>query len=363
MKDELMGTIEELLEEGRLKREEHLIKYPPDLPNEIGHHAFIKGITIENSFSPSIGEYNFLFETGHEKIYVWTHSKNENSALVSDIDVSVKRRGFWKTAGSMIKLSLAYYGAFEAVGFHRSLEYKMMYYFVPNDEIGNITFSDTSIFDLVGLLDGQQIKATDMADLAPVIELMNRDDRCFTATSLLLSSFQIHYFCLTCEIGLSPYMMHESHEPELWEQADFITNMESAIVQACRCAESILGEPPNQGKRSRELAHKQRWIDGVGINPDDEFERCGMSYWEFYQRLFDELRNPSAHSYGDIHFDLQRKHAIDAQCFAALVLRGYIRSNVKDIEAALDALRFNREFLGRVQSDTSTKLTRGAERD
>ena len=69
----------------RYENEQLLAKYPPDIPNISGHHAFIKGISIENSFNPCVGEYNFLFETSYEKMYIWTHTANENSALISDI--------------------------------------------------------------------------------------------------------------------------------------------------------------------------------------------------------------------------------------------------------------------------------------
>jgi len=360
MFNELENKLVEILEENSLRQKELLIKYPPDVPNEKGHHAFIKGISIENSFAPTVGEYNLLFETEHEKIYIWTHTKNKNSTIISDIDTSVKKKDFWKTAGSMMNLALSYYRAFEAVDFERKFEYKIIYYFSPLDSIESLEFLDVSNFDLHFLFNGEVLKATDIADVAQVIELMCRDDRCYTAISLLLSSFQIHYCCLICELGLSKYKKHESHEPELWEQADFITNMESAIVQACRCAESILGEPPNARKHSRILDHKRKWIDTVGINPDEIFERTELSYWEFYLRLFDELRNPSAHSYGDIHFDLQRKHTIDVQCFAALILRGYINKSVKSLEEAMNILKFDKNFLNRVQKNMSTKLTKNS---
>lgn len=358
MDDKSITMIKKLMEAERIKREERLTKYPPDIPNTCGNHAFIKGISIENSFGPSVGEYNFLFETEFEKIYVWTHTKNKTSALISDIDISVNEKEFWKTAGSMINLSLAYDRAFEGIDFDSKLEYKIMYYFSPADQFENIIFSDVSSFDSVFIFNGQELKATDIANLSPIIELLIRDDKCFTAMSLLFSSFQIHYCCLICELGLSSYMEHKSHEPELWEQADYITNMESAIVQACRCTESILGEPPNQGKQSRIIIHKQKWNDLVGINPDEIFQRTEESYWDFYIKLFDELRNPSAHSYGNIHFDLERKHTIDAQCFAALILRGYINKNKMEFEEAMNILKFDREFLSRVQLDMSTPLTK-----
>ena len=158
-------------------------------------------------------------------------------------------------------------------------------------------------------------------------------------------------------LGLSLTKEHPSHEPELWEQADFITNMESAIVQACRCVESILGEPPNQNKLNRVITQKSRWNELTGIDPDSIYQRTEKTYFDFYIDLFDKLRNPSAHSYGNIHFNLERKRTIDAQCFAALILRGYFDKHEKSNEEALEELHFNRELLNRVEEEMSTKLT------
>ena len=341
----------------RYENEQLLAKYPPDIPNNSGHHALIKGISFENSFNPYVGEYNFLFETSFEKIYIWTHTTNESSALISDIDLSVKELHIWKTVGSMINLSLAYYRAFENIDFDTRLDYKIIYYFSPSSPFEDIEFANVSSLESVFLRDGLRVKATEIAELAPMIDLIGRDDRCFTAVSLLLSSFQIHYCCLICELGLTKYKSHESHEPEIWEQADSLTSYESAIVQACRCVESILGEPPKQTKLNRVNAHKARWFDLTGINPESTFERTKYSYWEFYVVLFDELRNPSAHSFGEIHENLRRQHVIDAQCFAAIILRGYIEKNLLDFEEALDALKFNRAFLNRVNPNISTKKT------
>jgi hypothetical protein len=95
MEDKLAEAVKDFLEAKKIENEKLLIKYPPDLPNEKGHHAYIKGISIENSFAPSVGEFNLLFETPDEKIYVWTHTENKNSALVSEICLSVKRKAFW----------------------------------------------------------------------------------------------------------------------------------------------------------------------------------------------------------------------------------------------------------------------------
>lgn len=358
MPDDLHCLLSEWLEKERIKKKKLLEKYPPDVPNSKCLHALIKGINIENSFNPSVGDFSPLFETENEKIYVWTYEKNNYSALISKVDTEIKVKTFWKTVGSLIYLSQVYAEAFEGIDFKRKLEYYWIYDFSEHTQFSDLAFHNLTEMDYHFIHNGRIIKDTDLACLAPVIELLNRDDKGYTAISLLFSSFQIHNCCLICELGLPPIIKHESHEPELWEKADFVTEMEPAIVQACRCAESILGEPPNTGRQNRILAHKQKWIDLVGIDPDSTFERTENSYWNFYIELFDVLRNPSAHSHGKINFDLERKRTIDAQCFAALVLRGYIDKQMKTNEEALKALHFNHDLLSLVHDEISTKMTR-----
>ncbi|MGE7921490.1 hypothetical protein ACQKM9_21545 [Viridibacillus sp. NPDC093762] len=48
---------------------------------------------------------------------------------------------------------------------------------------------------------------------------------------------------------------------------------------------------------------------------------------DLYNKLF-ELRNAAAHSYGAVPFELERKQAVVAQCFASLLLDGYVEKNV-----------------------------------
>lgn len=358
MSDNPHKLLNEWLENEQIKREKLLEKYPTDVPNSKCLHAYIKGIKIENSFKPAVGDYSPLFETENEKIFVWTYEQNKYSALISQVETEIKSKPFWKTVGSLINLSQAYVEAFEGVDFESRLEYYWIYYFSADTPFSDLAFNDLTEMDSPFIHDGRIIKSTDISCLAPVIELLYSDDKCYTSISLLFSSFQIHYCCLICELGLSPIKKHKSHEPELWEQADFITKMESALVQACRCAESILGAPPNSTKPNRVAAHKKRWIELVGIDPDSKYERTETSYWNFYTELFSVLRNPSAHSYGNIHFDLERKKTIDAQCFAALILRGYIDKHAKTYKEALDTLHFNHELLSLVDDSMSTKITR-----
>ena len=105
-------------------------------------------------------------------------------------------------------------------------------------------------------------------------------------------------------------------------------------------------------------AHKHHWLKTIGVNPDDIFGKVQMSYLDYYYKLFFDLRNPSAHSYGNVHYDLLRKQAVEAQCFAAIIVREYIRTNILDEEQAIDSLNFNRDLLARVSENMSTKITK-----
>ena len=202
------------------------------------------------------------------------------------------------------------------------------------------------------------IKMTDIVAYAKVIELLLRDDKAYTALSMVFSAFCTHPCCLICELSQTPWHDHIANEPLIWKQIELLPKLESAIVQSCRAVEAIIGEPPNQSKPGKVYAHKQHWITTIGVNPDDIFDKAEISYLEYYYKLFFELRNPSAHSYGNIHYDLLRKQAVEAQCFAAIIVQEYIRTNMLDEERAIDSLNFNRELLARVSENMSTRITK-----
>lgn len=360
MNEEIGICLEEFFREEEERQKQLREKYPPDPPNEICHFAFVKGLSIENSFKPVVGEFNYLLSTPNEKVFVWTHEKDKNSGVIIDVNPDVKNLAFWKSLLSVIRLALAYSEAFEqGFGSDNVLEYKWVYYFNSKaTQLDKAVIYNTNEMDQKYITDGRIIKATELANLAPEIELLLRDDKAYTAMSMLNYSFSLHYICLTCEISDHPYHDHLSEEPELWERADIIQSMEAAIVQACRSVESILGEPPSTKNQNALLRHKNKWNELIGINPDDQYSKANMSYLEFYYDLFFDLRNPSAHSYGNIHYDLKRAKTIQAQCFAALVVRGYMWRHIQDIEIAKAKLNFNEEFLSRVSPDMSTKLTK-----
>lgn len=357
MGDELRKAIKDWVDYQIEKQAELEKKYPPNPPNYVCKNAFVKGLLIENSFNPQVGEVNELFETECEKLYVWTHDKNEYSAIIIDVDPTVKNIPFWKNIGSVLWMALQYSNAFEGIS-SDWFEYRWIYYFNSKKILSEQVFNNLAQFDEIYLKDGRVIKVTDIGNLAPEIELMLRDDKAYTALMMLCNSFLQHYICLICELSSHPYHDHLSEEPEIWEHAAIIPNMEAAIVQACRSVEGILGEPPNSRKQAAVLKHKRKWIELTGINPDSIFEKANMSYWDFYYKLFFELRNPSAHSYGNIHYDLEKSKTVQAQCFAAIIIRDYFHKHILDLDEAQKKLNFNRNLLDRVSENMSTKLTK-----
>lgn len=353
----LIWKVEEYIRYMDKERNELLKKYPPNPPNEVCNHAFLTGIGIENSFNPSVNDFIPFFETDYEKIYIWTYKKNQYSGLISKVIPSIKKQSFWKNIGYILQLAFAFHDSFEY--FNIAQDYKWIYYFDPEStSIKESVFYNLSKFEQSSISNRIIVKATDISSIANIIELLIRDDKAFTALSLLNSSFNMNYCCLICELSENPYHDHLTDEPEIWEQADILPKIETATVQACRCVESILGEPPNRNKQSKLFNFKMKFKDLLGIDADDLFVKSGKTYLDFYYDLFFKLRNPSAHSYGDIHFDLERKKVVEAQCFAFEILYGYFEKNMDTLEDAIFKLKFNNNLLDRVDPYMSTSRTK-----
>ncbi len=281
--------------------------------------------------------------------------------LIIEVNENIKNNKCWVTLASIIELSHCLWNSFERNTSDNEFSYKWVYHFEPHTNIEDSTFYGMTIggpnlLELMVFYSGTVLKATDIAEMAYIIELLQRDEKAYTATAALKSSFLSHYCCLICETSKNPYHDHLSEEPEFWEHVTIIPEMEMAVIQACRSVEAILGEPPSR-KSTKIYSFKNRWKQIVGFDPDLLFEKGGISYLEFYYKLFDELRNPSAHSYGNIHYDLLKKSTVEAQCFAAKILFEYIKTHALENAIAREKLLFNNELLSRVSLEISTKLT------
>jgi len=341
-----IGKISEIMRE---QQELLLKRYPADVPNEVCRHAVISGILVENSPGFKVGEIIPLMKLPHEKIYVWTNRRNENSSILSEVDTSIKNMGFWTNAGHVFKLAHAYESWFEHI--IEGYNYHWIYYFDPALRVEDSEFlNDNHVF--AGTFNGSVKKATFFQSVAPLVDLMVFDEKFFTATSLMVQSMEFHLCCFWCEFQTGGYIMHPSHEPLYWEQASVLPLMESAIVQACRCVEGILGKPGRNRERM-----KQRWWDVLGTDPNDPFFKTDTTFLDYYYRLF-ELRNDSAHSYGSVVFQTTRQKTIEAQCFAWLILASYLTKHSKSNDEACKSICLNLELMQQVHPEMSTPITK-----
>jgi hypothetical protein len=336
-----------ILEQERIK-----LLYPKDIPNEVCNHAIISGIKVENSPGFKVNEYTPLLTIGDESIFVWTHTKNAYSSIVSEVRPKVKNLGYWKNAGHLFKLSLAYYYLFESIN---EMKYHWIYYFEKTNPFEGSDFLNKDHL-LEGTLNGSVMKVSFFNEISFFIELLIRDDKFFTAFSIFLNSIETHWFCFHCELSKIEHKMHPSHEPEKWEEAEIVPKMDSAIVQSCRAVEAILGKPGNRDNQMKIARVKERWRSIVDLDPDDIFWKTGSTYFDYYYILF-ELRNNSAHSFGELPFKVSKELTIEAQCFSFLILEGYISLHRIDQEEAKDRLKLNMELISREVLDFSTKKT------
>lgn len=325
-----------------------------DIPNELCNHAYIQGLLIYNNFASISGEINALFETKDEKLFVWTHDENVESGVIIKVNLSVKEVPFWKNISSIIWMALQHADKFEFIS-TAWFEYKWIYNFSPKVKMSDQTFFNVGLLESLSISSGKIVKATDIGNLASKIELMVRDDVAYTALMSLCSSLIQHPICLTCELSHYPHHNHLFKKPEIWEHAMIIPNIEMAIVQACKCAEGILGQPPNSKNKQSVYKHKADWKEKLGLDPDSNFEKANMSYWEFYNRLFFDLRNPSAHSSGTMRYEIEREKTVQAQCFAAIIVDHYFEMNELNLERAQKKLKFNVNFLDRAGEDISAR--------
>ncbi|MEH7383058.1 hypothetical protein V7138_21525 [Bacillus sp. JJ1533] len=258
--------------------------------------------------------------------------------MVSDVSPAVKSLNYWKNIGEVIRIASAFANLYEHI---YEMNYNWMYYFDPC-----ISLNDTNCFDNdhigFGTFNGAVHNISYFRHISPIMELLLRDDKFYTAASIFLNSFESHWFCLHCEISKEPYKKHESHEPYKWEEASLIAKMESALVQSCRAVEALLGKPGRREDKAKVIRAKQRWKEEVNVNPDESYYNTNMSYYDYYYELF-ELRNSSSHSFGVLPFNVSRENTINAQRFSFLILHGYFEKNVLEVEEASKRLKFCEE--------------------
>jgi len=330
---------------GRAESLRQANQYPDDPPNFSLNHAILKGVLVSNESGFKTHDFTPLFELPHEAVSIWTHTQNNYSCLVSRVSDDVHNEPIWQNAGTLMYLAMGLISFFEHF---QDVDYHWVYKFDPNLPVSECKFLDIDSYDRFS---GSIKKVRELADLAPLMELLLRDDQFFVATQNLFASFDNHWFCVICALSPTTHRTHPNDEQPIWQFANSIPKMEAAIVQATRSVEAILGKPGRN--RDRVL---DRWIAAIPLDPKDDFNLKSMSLVDYYYELFG-VRGDAAHSLGKLSFGMSRQLTIEAQCFACKIHRSYCDKNSLSTDDALNVLKFNRPLVEAEPDDWSTDAT------
>lgn len=348
-----MFLIQKLLEERQQEEVNYQKDNPKDAPNTVLNHALIEGISIYNDFILSKGDYIEFFTIGHEKFYCWTYKTDEYSTLVVDVNPIVKENEVWKTAISILEIAFTISSELESP---HEFAYDWVYRFNHTETINELHY----LKDRHHTLNCKSMhRINEFSDLAVLIDILNRDDNFFIACQNIITAKQSHEFCQICALTPEEHLRkHRDHEPEIWEKINLLPKMEAAVVQATRSIEAILGKPGKRDNEKKLNRAKESWLKNISINPDDKFTLTEQSYLDYYYDLF-QLRNNSAHSFGQLSFQMKRQETIAAQSFAWIVIRDYYKKHCCTKEKSLKSLKFNEEFINLFKGvNTSSKGTK-----
>jgi hypothetical protein len=348
--------LQEMFRRWQRDRRRHERRFPADPPNAKSRHAVLLGILCDNgrgpvfdvSRGPRVGEYRRVFTYGPENIYVWTHMTNEYSLLISHLHSVPPSSTIWRTAGAALRIA---YALTKRLEHDIEPEYAWVYYFSPSKAWNDLHFLEPET-TWHGAIESLRY----WADAAPILELLQRDERFYVAAQNTVSSAKLHSFCLTCALSRQEAVPHPNHEPPAWALVAQLPDMEAAVVQATRAVEAILGKPGSRDTPQKVARAVDRWKAVLDLEPFDDFYVGKQPYFHYYYEMF-ELRNASAHSLGVLPASFRRQLAIRAQTFAWLIVLSYFRRRSIARDAAMKSLRFNRTLLGSISEDFSTPRT------
>ncbi len=357
-------AFQQMSDDWRTISEKIAVAYPLDVPNVECHHAMLKGIAFENQAwkpsssggFPTKGDRFDFFRFGSEAASLWTQQDDDYTVLLVEVDRTYVPSNLWRTLGSSISVSIGLSAMQED---SQELNYAWIYRFDQNTPVTEQERLDGD--DPLILTNRLIFRLERWFEQARILELLLRDEKFFVAAQQLCDSFRSHWFCLECALQPAAYRRHEHAEPDAWSMVSQIPRMESAIVQATRAVEGLLGKPGQNQTRTRE-----RWQREIPLAPDDIFELAGKSYFDFYYDLF-QVRNDSAHSFGAFSARLTRLDAVAAQTFAHVVVKSRFDRDVCTNEEAQRRLSFNAALMTNIRDSgyegMSTPLTARRERD
>jgi hypothetical protein len=327
------NLLAQYLKLGRLESLRQANQYACDPPNASCNHAIMTGVLLSKKSGFKTHDFTPLFELPDEVVSIWTHSQDAYSCLVSKVAEDVHSQAIWRNAGTLIHLAMGLKSSFEHI---QEIDYDWIYDFDPNLPVDDCKFMNLDSFDRFS---GRIREVRELADLAPLIELLLRDEKFFIATQNIFASFNNHWFCVICALSPMTHQLHPNDEQPIWQFANSIPMMEAAIVQATRSVETILGKPGKN--RDRVLT---RWAAAIPLDPNHDFGLKSLSLVDYYYELFG-VRGDAAHSLGKLSVGMSRQLTIEAQCFACKVHRSYFDINCLSTDDAMNALKFNRQLV------------------
>ena len=307
----------------RERRERLSQLYPPNPPNPECHHAVLQGLRLSNTAGFQPGDLTPYMSLPGERVLIWTHTEHTLSSLVSlfPIEAFASPR-LVKTAASCLELAVALTSAFEQLV---DFKYWWIYRFDPRVSIDAQEFfgfaQEENALAVAEIRQGLGVDLHFLPERATIVDLLWTDDAFFVSSQHLYASLKAHWICLTCELGQDPIHDHRSEDPEPWEKVQVHPHLDIALVQAFRAIEALLGQP------GRPARAEERWRAAVLLEPHARFERSGTTHLEYFEQAY-KHRNEAAHGRGHTPFDVTRRHVIDAQCFAWLVLNSYAHKHV-----------------------------------
>lgn len=330
-----------------------------ETPNSEFNVAIISNVQIDNSFCPKLSELNEILNLPNEQIFVWTHTDNEYSKLVSKVNLDVKNKNYWKTFGVIFKQTRALTTHFEDIvepNYHwikdfnpTSKPYDLVHAEAEryqNDEF-NFKFEVDQIFKT-----GNIFNLNFLYENADIITSLVNNDKFFWSVQHLLSSFENHWYCHACELSPPHLRKHLSHDFDKHNEVLVLPRLEIAIIQAVKAIEGILGQPGSNTERRIE-----RWKNSLSIPFDAEFRDTGKSNLAYHVYLVNELRNKVAHNIRNKPFKFNRTKTINAQYYAWMIINDYYRKNLMTSTNGIELLNFNPDLLKRINPDLGTRVT------
>lgn len=328
-------------------------------PNSQFNFAIISEILIHNSFFPKISELNEIFKLPNEQIFVWTHSENQYSKILSKANLNVIDKNYWKTFGMILKLTRALTTHFEDI---INPNYHWVKDFNPSSKPYDLVHAEferfrNDEFNFKFEVD-QIIKKGNVFNLnffyenADLIASLVYDERFFWSVMHLVSSLENHWYCHTCELSPPHLRSHPTHDFDKHYEVLVLPRLEIAIIQAVKAIEGILGQPGKNKKRRVE-----RWESSLSISYNEPFRETGKTNLEYHDYLVNDLRNKVAHNLINKPFKFNRAETVNAQFYAWMIIHDYFGKKLLTSINGINALNFNQDLQKRINPNHGTQMT------